>query len=393
MANKILTKCLKENTNLIWNNWVRENNITNHKIEIKNFRFDDSHILENYNFENVTFNNCKFIRINCSNTIFYKSKFINGCKFEGKRLKESKYFKHSIFRNCNFEFAKFYDSKFKSVLLEYCILSDCYMESTDFIDVDFYGSSLLFTKMIGGKLIECKIFGANVWEIELKGIKQDSLIIENYRDNKEQKYNKDYRDKIKKLKVYDLEIAHLINLLTNNKKFTNVFHASKSRYVLILGNFGRMKSLERIKSAVQKTGNLSPILFNWKKDKNDSLNFVETILLVAGLSKFIIVDITSPKSVPAELQAILSNLMIPVIPLMKRTQSKNGDVLDKPYALFNVTNNFTWVKEVITYDNIEQVVDDEAIFKKAVIKPAEEIAKRIQTIKAQEPKQKYIGDY
>jgi hypothetical protein len=46
-----------------------------------------------------------------------------------------------------------------------------------------------------------------------------------------------------------------------------------------------------------------PIVFNF--DKPETKDFTETVRLLAGLSKFVIADITNPKSSPLELQATI----------------------------------------------------------------------------------------
>jgi hypothetical protein len=47
-----------------------------------------------------------------------------------------------------------------------------------------------------------------------------------------------------------------------------------------------------------------PIVFNF--DKPETKDFTETVRLLAGLVKFVIADLSSPKSVPYELSAIVS---------------------------------------------------------------------------------------
>ena len=75
--------------------------------------------------------------------------------------------------------------------------------------------------------------------------------------------------------------------------------------VLLLGRFteGRIVVLERLRDELRKRGYL-PIVFNF--DKPETKDFTETVRLLAGLSKFVIADLTSPKSAPYELGAIVS---------------------------------------------------------------------------------------
>jgi hypothetical protein len=57
------------------------------------------------------------------------------------------------------------------------------------------------------------------------------------------------------------------------------------------------------------------IVFNF--DKPETKDFTETVRLPAGLSKFVIADITNPKSAPLELQATVPEIMVPFRPIIE----------------------------------------------------------------------------
>jgi hypothetical protein len=58
-----------------------------------------------------------------------------------------------------------------------------------------------------------------------------------------------------------------------------------------------------------------PIVFNFERpEKSD---FTETVRTLAGLCRFIIADITSPRSTPLELQATVPEYMITFIPIIE----------------------------------------------------------------------------
>jgi len=374
-------KTLQESLNLrnpnIWNHWkINLNPRKENRIQIIGFTFLETHKIDHYNFDKVQFNDCSFEKVTCKNSSFQNSTFESECRFEGGFDNNIKMLVYADFRFCNFRNATFENAFFKNANLDNCYFTDSKFLNTKIFDTDFFGSNLIFTKFHNSHLKHCKIFGTNVWEVDIQNTKQEELIIKNYRNSV---HNEEENNQ---LIVYDIEVAHLINLLTNNKKFTNVFNASKSTYVLILGRFENIDRLEELKKAVEQRSDLSPILFDWE-EKTKSLNLVETILLLASLSKFIIVDLSNPKSAPAELQAILSNLMIPVIPILQSSEKE-------PYALFSFTNNLSWVKEVIIYDHIKQIIEK---FETAIINPAKKIAEEIEHIKSLSPKKKHINDF
>jgi hypothetical protein len=90
--------------------------------------------------------------------------------------------------------------------------------------------------------------------------------------------------------------------------------------VLLLGRFhnGGLERLYSMREWFQSKGYM-PMVFDFARP--DNLSLTETVVTMAGLSKFVVVDLSGP-SVPAELQAILSQIKKPVL------------ALGGPYALF-----------------------------------------------------------
>ena len=62
-----------------------------------------------------------------------------------------------------------------------------------------------------------------------------------------------------------------------------------------------------------------PIVFNF--DKPETKVFTETVRLLAGLSHFVIADVTNPKSAPLELQATVPEMMIPFLPIIEEDET------------------------------------------------------------------------
>jgi hypothetical protein len=89
--------------------------------------------------------------------------------------------------------------------------------------------------------------------------------------------------------------------------------------VLLLGRFtaGRIEILERLRAKLRELG-FVPMVLNF--DKPETNDFTETVRLLAGLSRFVIADITNPRSAPLELHAIVPNCMIPLVPIIEEGQ-------------------------------------------------------------------------
>jgi hypothetical protein len=107
--------------------------------------------------------------------------------------------------------------------------------------------------------------------------------------------------------------------------------------VLLLARFteGRIEILERLRQEL-RTRDYLPIIFNF--DKPEAKNFTETVRLLAGLSHFVIADITNPKSAPLELQATVPEVMVPFRPIIQEGE--------KPFAVleafgYSIANGFS----------------------------------------------------
>ena len=145
--------------------------------------------------------------------------------------------------------------------------------------------------------------------------------------------------------------------LTHAKKldgmnFGEVMSVLSTRRVLILGRFTarRLKVLEAIKMHLQKhPNNYIPELFTY--DKPASRDLVETIIGMAALSRFIIADLSEPKSVQAELEAIVPHFQsVPVVPLINQT--------GKEYATFSsLQRRENVVKPTVRYGDIDDLIE------------------------------------
>jgi hypothetical protein len=60
------------------------------------------------------------------------------------------------------------------------------------------------------------------------------------------------------------------------------------------------------------------------------------------------VDITGPQSTPLELQAIVPNFKVPIVPIMKAGT--------KPFGVFEALLDYPWVLPPIEYENPWQLV-------------------------------------
>jgi hypothetical protein len=177
----------------------------------------------------------------------------------------------------------------------------------------------------------------SVWVIKVnEGTQQQNLIITNCEEPV--------------ITVDNIKIAQFIYLLLNNAEIRDVVDTVGRKGVLLLGRFteGRIAVLERLQEELRKRDFL-PMVFNF--DKPEVKDFTETVRLLAGLSHFVIVDITNPRSAPLELQAIVPEYMIPFVPIIEKDE--------EPFAMFRDLwiKHREWVLDPIRYPSVDRLIE------------------------------------
>jgi hypothetical protein len=180
--------------------------------------------------------------------------------------------------------------------------------------------------------------------------------------------------------VDNIEVAQFVYLLLYNEKIRDVIDTIGKKGVLVLGRFteGRIEILERLRVKLRDLG-YAPMVFNF--DKPETKDFTETVRLLAGLSKFVIVDITKPRSAPLELQATVPDYMVPFAPILQEGQ--------EPFAMFvDLQNKYDWVlKPVISYPSVDRLI---GVLEERIVRRAEakfnEMLPRPSASRASEPR-------
>jgi hypothetical protein len=161
--------------------------------------------------------------------------------------------------------------------------------------------------------------------------------------------------------VDNIEVAQFVYLLLHNAKIRDVIDTIGKKGVLMFGRFteGRIAVLERLREALRQRGYV-PIVFNF--DKPETKDFTETVQLLAGMAKFVIADITNPKSSPLELQATVPEMTVPFQPIIQEGE--------QPFAMLQDLwiKHREWVFEPIEYSSIDRLIE---AFDSEIIVPAE----------------------
>jgi hypothetical protein len=215
-------------------------------------------------------------------------------------------------------------------------------------------ASLAETSVEGSVFERCEIYGIAAWNLKGKPKSQANLII-----------RASAREPA--IQVDDLEVAQFVYLLLNNEKIKHVVDTVGKKAVLILGRFTaeRKAVLDALKDALRRHGYL-PMLFDFEKPEGRDLT--ETITTLARMSRFVVADITDPRSIPQELATIVPDLpSVPVAPLILASE--------RPYAMFEHLQRYGWVLPVVRYKDTAELLEK---LPRSVIEKAEKRA-RMQT--------------
>ena len=240
-------------------------------------------------------------------------------------------------------------------------LRDADLSHTDLTDTDFsgadlsgarlYQATLVGTNLEGANLTGCSVYGVSTWDLKLQGAIQSNLVIT--------------RPLESPIQVDDVEIAQFVYLLLHSAKLRDVIDTIGKKAVLILGRFTaeRKQVLDSIRERLRQLGYL-PILFDFERPSTRDTH--ETIVTLAGLARFIVADITDPKSIPQELGSIVPNLpSVPVQPILQDGY--------EPWGMYDHIRRYPWVLPVVRYANEHTLL---AELQARVIDPAEDQAKR-----------------
>ena len=211
---------------------------------------------------------------------------------------------------------------------------------------------LVGTDLTAANLSGARVYGISAWDVKLDGAIQNNLIVTPH-DQPE-------------ISVDNLEVAQFMYLILNNKKIRYVIDTITSKIVLILGRFtpDRKVILDAIRDELRKS-NYTPVLFDFDKPFNRDIT--ETVSTLAHMARFVIADLSDPKSIPHELAHVAPLLpSVPIMPLIMRPQ--------KEYAMFEHFFGFRHVLKPFRYRDESHLL---SALEERVIAPAEKLALRV----------------
>jgi uncharacterized protein YjbI with pentapeptide repeats len=228
-------------------------------------------------------------------------------------------------------------------------------------------ASLVGTNVTQAKVSGSLVYGISVWDIQGEFEEQKDLIITPAEPV---------------ITVDNIKIAQFIYLILNNEEIRDVINTLTSKTVLILGRFvlpERKAVVDALKTKLREY-NLLPIVFDFYRPTDK--DFTETIKTLAGLSYFVIADVTNPKSAPLELQATVPDYGVPLVPIIQDEET--------PFAMMIDLQKYSWVLGTVSYNSIETLLK---ALKPAIIDRAIQKHNELRLLKAREPRIVSASDF
>lgn len=230
--------------------------------------------------------------------------------------------------------ADFYKADLTHACLASADLHEVNIVEANLDDANLNGANLRYARIVRSRLRQADlsnafVFGISAWEVDLTDSRQTNLVIT--------------PPNAPIVTTDNLEVAQFIYLILNNAKIRDVIDTVARKAVLILGRFTpeRKKILDAIRTELRKR-NYLPILFDF--DKPTARDISETVRTLAHLSRFIVADLTDPKSIPLELQTIVPDLAVPIQPLLLQGQAEFSMFVD-------LRKKYHWVLTPQTYQD------------------------------------------
>jgi hypothetical protein len=233
-------------------------------------------------------------------------------------------------------------------------LLEANLSGADLSGADLRRSRLIETDLRGADLTGSCVYGTSMWKVEVdERTKQRNLFIS---DSNEPS-----------ITVDNIKVAQFIYLLLNNDEIRGVIDTITSKAVLILGRFSeeRKPVLDALRDELRKH-DYPPIMFDFDPTTNQTIT--ETVKTLAGMSRFVIADITDARSVPQELQIIDMHCRTVAVRLIK----KRGE---PEYGMLDFRNSLWFVQGRYEYENAEELI---ASVKENVLGPAEAKVKELR---------------
>ncbi len=304
------------------------------------------------------------------------ARFRNATALPGESLGAS--FIHANLRQADFTGASMPEARLSDADLTQARFDHANLKGAYFSD-----TILDRTSLVGADISGAHIFGAFVRGVAIdETTRQDGLFLdvhvvwERNRAAPRSRRRGTNLDAVEFVEVDDIQLAQFHNIVDEWGSVGRLLSATTKRVVLILGRFrpARKRVLDALAEALRRRGKVA-VVFDFPSPQDREVS--DTVRFIAGMSQFIVVDMTDASSVPLELQATIPDLMVPVLPIVKSGQPV--------FSMFSdLQRRYFWIQQPVSYDSAKQLVEhvDEAIIVRAQQAADEIRARRAESVRA-----------
>lgn len=227
-------------------------------------------------------------------------------------------------------------------------LTDANLDGADLVWANLCRARLIRTSVEGATFSNAWVYGAAIWDLKGTPKAEDNL-----RLVPDDRYWKSDHELLR-LHSGGLRMAQFISsaydALTSGRPdalMSGMVDALSARVALLLGRFsGEPNVLDVVAATLRDAHSIVPLVFDFEKPKVRDLT--EAVALWARLSSMIVVDLTSPASVPHELASIVPDLpSVPVFPIIREGE--------RPYAMYEHLARYPWVHPISTYSDLTDI--------------------------------------
>ena len=264
-------------------------------------------------------------------------------------------------RETDLSYARLGQADLRGATLLFANLHESNLDEADLSEATLINTNLAKSSINLAVISRSRIHGVNFNDIEGEFKEQDDLNISFEADSK--------------ITVDNVFIAHFVSQILKRREFRDVFESWASRVVLLVGRFDPPKRniiLEVLKSGLREY-NLLPLVYHL--DHPEDPDFMKKIGMLAGISCFMIVDVTNPKSSPLKMAKPMPEIQAPIMPIIQQGEG--------PITMFaDLHEDCEFVLDTVSYNSMNELMRK---LKPNIIDPAIGKYDELRLIKAKTP--------
>lgn len=383
---EILNESLRRRSNRFWNRWRKQHprfvpdlrgvilsGLALRGLDLRRARLDGARLrradLAGVHLERASLIGADLRFANLSSVHAAKTN-LSGAQLRSATLKRGDFsgaicLDGTSFNHANLQEADFTRARMIEADLSEADLTDACFDGAKLMQASFQKAVLDGTSFLGANLHEAGVWGAFIRRVKTdastdqRSLSVDVDIVWERRTGKIIEFTE----------ADSIRLAQFHDIVEEHGSIAELIAASSKRVVLILGRFlpRRKRVLDRLAEALRARGKVA-VIFDFPGPTDREVS--DTVRFIAGMSQFIVVDMTKASSVPLELQATIPDLMVPVLPIIE-----SGHTI---FSMFSdLQRRYFWIQAPVSYKDAEQLVRcvDEAIIVRAE-RAAEQIKER-----------------